>query len=231
MALLGKAALAMWWDMAPAARADFGHWHAHEHFPERLGIPGFRRASRWCAADGSEGVFVLYELEDHGVLSSPAYLARLNAPTPWSVRLMPKHRNMVRSQCRVLESRGGSMAAHACTVRLSPVPGREDALREALRGLAARACVQPGLSGLHLLRHEAPAIAQTAEQRLRASKDRYADWVLVACGESAAAIEALFSGPLSDAGLTALGAAAEIVRNQYRLAYAALPGDVADASV
>ena len=71
MALLGKAALAMWWDMAPAARADFEHWHAHEHFSERLGIPGFQRASRWRAADGGEGVFVLYELEDHGVLSSP----------------------------------------------------------------------------------------------------------------------------------------------------------------
>ena len=46
MPLLGQAALAMWWDMAPSARSDFEDWHAHEHFPERLGIPGFHRGTR-----------------------------------------------------------------------------------------------------------------------------------------------------------------------------------------
>ncbi|CAN7508595.1 hypothetical protein LJR039_003443 [Pseudorhodoferax sp. LjRoot39] len=228
MALLGKAALAMWWDMAPAARADFEHWHAHEHFPERLGIPGFRRASRWRAAGGGEGVFVLYELQDHGVLSSPSYLARLNAPTPWSTRLMPQHRNMVRSQCRVLESRGGSMAGHALTVRLSPAPGRDQALRSALRALAAELAAQPGLAGLHLLRHETPAIAQTTEQKLRGAGDRYADWVLLACGYEAAALAGLADAALSDASLAAMGAAPGVERGMYALAYCALPADVAD---
>ena len=38
MALLGKAALAMWWEIDAAAMGEFAHWHAHEHFPERLGI-------------------------------------------------------------------------------------------------------------------------------------------------------------------------------------------------
>ena len=107
MPLLGKAALAMWWDMAPEMKAGFEDWHSHEHFPERLGIPGFLRASRWSSASGGEGFFVMYELEAYETLSSPQYLARLNAPTPWSTRLMPHHRNMVRSQCRVLETRGG----------------------------------------------------------------------------------------------------------------------------
>ena len=46
MSLLGKACLAMWWDMAPDMRAEFEHWHSHEHFPERLAIPGFQRATR-----------------------------------------------------------------------------------------------------------------------------------------------------------------------------------------
>ena len=60
MALQGKAALAMWWDMALEQREEFEHWHSHEHFPERLGVEGFMRASRWLAADGGERVFVLY---------------------------------------------------------------------------------------------------------------------------------------------------------------------------
>ena len=57
MALLGRAALAMWWEMAPEMRADFEHWHAHEHFPERLASPGFHRGTRWSSASGGDGVF------------------------------------------------------------------------------------------------------------------------------------------------------------------------------
>jgi len=59
MAMLGAAALAMWWDMAPDMRAEFEHWHTHEHFPERLALPGFMRASRWADAKGGDGFFVL----------------------------------------------------------------------------------------------------------------------------------------------------------------------------
>lgn len=123
----------MWWDMAPAMRADFEHWHVHEHFPERLGIPGFLRASRWTSADGGEGIFVMYELRDHSVLSSAPYLARLNAPTPWSTRLIPHHRHMVRSQCHVLESRApawrGTRSLFACHRRR----GRTSACARRLR--------------------------------------------------------------------------------------------------
>src|SRR5690606_18387529 len=115
---------------------EFAHWHAHEHFPERLGVPGFRRASRWRQAGGGEGVFVMYELDGHEVLSSEAYLQRLNAPTPWSVRMMPLHRDMMRSQCEVLASRGAVTAEHAMTVRLSPEqPSAAEGLRAALAAL------------------------------------------------------------------------------------------------
>jgi hypothetical protein len=58
----------MWWDIAPEVRSDFERWHAHEHFPERLAIPGFLRASRWRSSDGGDGTFVLYELADHDVV-------------------------------------------------------------------------------------------------------------------------------------------------------------------
>ena len=139
MPLLGKAALAMWWDMAPEMKAGFEDWHSHEHFPERLGIPGFLRASRWSSASGGEGFFVMYELEAYETLSSPQYLARLNAPTPWSTRLMPHHRNMVRSQCRVLETRGG-LAGQALTLRLSPAAGRDDDVRKFFKSLIDAKC-------------------------------------------------------------------------------------------
>lgn len=226
MALAGQAALAMWWDIAPQVRADFEHWHAHEHFPERLSIPGFLRASRWRGADG-ESSFVLYELADHAVLRSPAYLARLNAPTPWSTRLMPHHRHMVRSQCHVLESRGGVTARSLLTVRLSPASGREASLREALRGLSESIPSRPGFAGMHLLRHERPPIEATTEQRLRGLADDAADWVLMSSGYDRDALAELGSGELGEQALVAMGAAPGAVQRLFDLAYAALPTDVA----
>lgn len=227
MALAGQAALAMWWDIAPEVRAEFEHWHAHEHFPERLAIPGFRRASRWQAADGGDGMFVLYELADHAVLGSPAYLARLNAPSPWSTRLMPHHRHMVRSQCQVLHSQGGVTARCLLTVRLAPVAGREAELQAALGRLAVQACVQPGTTGLHLLRHQRPPIDTTTEQRLRGLADTAAAWVLVVNGYSRAALDDLAAHALADASLGALGAEPGSTIGAFDLAYAAIGSDVA----
>jgi hypothetical protein len=229
MALLGSAALAMWWDVAAEQRADFEHWHSHEHFPERLSIPGFRRASRWGSAEGGDGFFVMYDLESHDVLSSRAYLAHLNSPTPWSTRLMPHHRNMVRSQCRVLASRGGPVARHALTLRLSPAPERTAALREAMTDLVARLPSQAGLTGVHLLEHETPPIAATTEQMLRGHADRAADWVLVVCGYDEAALRGLGDehGELGDAALAAHGAAPQPFRGLYTLAHTAMPPDLA----
>lgn len=225
MSLLGKACLAMWWDMAPAMRVEFEHWHSHEHFPERLGIPGFLRATRWTSATGGEGIFVMYELEAHEVVSSPAYLASLNAPSPWSTKLMPHHRNMVRTQCHVLESRGTSVARQVLTVRLSPADGRAAELQAALAAHMAGWVVQPGLAGAHLLRHQTPAIAQTTEQKIRGG-DQAADWVLVVCGYDAAALDALAQSALSEAALVLLGARPGLVCGRFALSLSATPDDV-----
>jgi len=226
MALLGKAALAMWWDVAPDLRAEFEHWHAHEHFQERLGIPGFRRATRWTSSEGGEGFFVMYELEDYEILASAPYAARLNAPTPWSTRMMPHHRNMVRSQCRVLKSHGALTARHALTVLLSPAVGQAHALQRAVGELARAAWMQPGLVGLHLLRHETPPLAATTEQKIRGNGDRMADWVLITSGYDASALRAFGETELAEDALRGMGAASGSERHLYGLAYSATPAEM-----
>lgn len=190
MAMLGKAAIAMWWDIAPAWRAEFEDWHTHEHFPERMGVPGFLRGTRWTSAQGGEGFFVLYELDAYETLVSPGYLQRLNAPTPWSTKLMPQHRNMIRSQCRVVESVGGGLARYALTIRLSPLPGSEEALRAYLKAHAAATAAQPGLSGAHLIVTDTPAMNATTEQKIRGGKDRAADWIYIVNGYAINAVTA-----------------------------------------
>lgn len=233
--MLGKAALAMWWDVSPEARSEWAHWHAHEHFPERLALPGFLRASRFTALegdegnegnDGGEGFFVMYELQDHAVLSSAPYAASLNTPSPWSTRMMPLHRNMVRTQCKVVLSRGAVTARYALTLRCSPIDGQTEALQRGLGELAASVPQQPGIVGLHVLRHEAPAMAVTTEQKIRGGVDPAADWVIVACGYELAALRELADSALNKTRLLALNAATESECRFYELAYSAIPADV-----
>lgn len=213
----GQAALAMWWDMAPAMRDEFEHWHSHEHFLERLALPGFERGSRWADAAGGQGFFILYELATYEALISPEYLASLNGPSPWSQKMMPHHRNMVRSQCRVLQSRGSAVAGHALTIRLSPQEGAKDSLQNHLDTLVRELPMRPGLAGAHLLRTDTPDIAPTIEQKIRGLADRAADWCFIVTGYDAHALRELAGAELSAAALQAAGASEGAILGTYAL--------------
>jgi len=217
MPLLGTAALAMWWDIAPALRGEFEDWHTHEHFPERLAVPGFLRGSRWADADGGEGFFVLYELASYETMTSPAYRARLNDPTPWSRKMMPEHRNMVRSQTRVLGSAGTLLGGCLATLRFSPPPGGERMLRDRLRGDLAALAATPGFAGAHLLQTATPALPPTEEQRLRGG-DAAADWIVLLSG--------FRPDHLRDRAAAAVPSTASPELAVYRLSYGATAADL-----
>ncbi len=225
MPLLGGAALAMWWDMAAGERAEFEDWHSHEHFHERMRIAGFRRGSRWASADGGDGFFVMYELEAYDTLTSPGYLASLNNPTPWSKKMMPHHRNMVRSQCRVAGSHGGGLGSDMMTLTLSPAPGREEELQAHLLALLARVPRRPGLTAGHLLRTQDPGIAKTTEERIRGG-DAVADWIVLACAYDAAALRDLALKEFDAPSLSVAGAGPGQKVSFFRLRYAMTPEDL-----
>ena len=224
--LLGEAALAMWWKIPAGVRAEFEDWHSHEHFRERMGIAGFRRGSRWRDAAGGEGFFVMYELESYATLTSPQYLGRLNDPTPWSARMMPHHREMVRSQCRVLESAGAGMGAFMLTLRISPANGQADALRGFLRDTLGRLVEQRGITAAHVLRTDTPQAATTTEQMIRGG-DGSADWIILVNGYEKDAVSALAAAELGDAELGVRGAAPGSIAGVYALSSAIVPGDFA----
>lgn len=207
MALTGKAAVAMWWHIAPEHRIEFLDWHTHEHFPERLHIPGFQRGTRWASEDDTTGFFVMYELSDREVLAGPAYLARLNAPTPWSVKMMPHHAGMVRSLCQVSASAGAGVGRYMLTLRLSPAAEHVLPLRGYLEELVAALPTRRGVTGAHLLeRADVGQLAPTQEQRIR-GQDRTADWVILVCGYDAASLRGLLAEELAAGVLEQKGAA------------------------
>jgi hypothetical protein len=216
--MLGRAAVAMWWDVPQEARAEWEDWHSHEHMPERLGIPGFLRGSRWVALSGEPSYFVLYEVARLATITSGPYLERLNDPTPWSRRMMPHHRNMVRSLCRVRASFGGGLGQALATIRFSPPPRGGRALlkrlaSEVLPGLPGRR----GLSGAHLLESQpAAATPQTTEQRIRGG-DARADRAVLVCGYDVDAVSAVARDELALPGA---------VEGRYRLAYSLTSKDL-----
>ena len=225
--MLGKAAVAIWCDVAPEIKAEYDDWHAHEHMPERLQIPGFLRGSRWESADGRNAYCMLYEATEEATVTGGAYLARLNDPTPWSRRMMAHHRNMVRSLCRVRASFGAGLGRALLTVRYSPAPGREAELEARLGSdLLPELVRRRGVVAAHLLQNiPVGASAQTTEQKLRGG-DGMADRVVLLSGYSGEALEMIASDELSESKMRDHGAMAGSIARCYRLACMMLPGDV-----
>ncbi|RTZ48030.1 hypothetical protein EKL30_03400 [Candidimonas sp. SYP-B2681] len=226
MPMLGKAAVAMWWNIAPSQRAEFEDWHSHEHFPERMGIPGFLRGSRWASVDGGEGFFVMYELDCYETLTSEGYVQRLNNPTPWSTKMMPQHRDMVRSQCIRVHSSGGGIGQYALTLRFSPAHGREAEVSVYLAEVAESFAKSPGGGAFHVLRTETPQVSATKEQQIRGGKDTVADWIVIAIGYDLETLQTLqheaFSAPMMEQRGFHPGA----LSDTYQLAYALTANDL-----
>lgn len=222
--MLGRAAIAMWWDVPSEMRVEWEDWHTHEHMPERLGIPGFLRGTRWVADSGAPSYFVLYETRDRKTMTSGAYLDRLNQPTPWSRQMMPHHRNMVRSLCRVRASFGGGLAQILATIRFSPSPRtRGSALKwlsaEVLPSLPQR----KGLTGAYLLESLATDVPRTEEHGIRGMDGR-ADCVLLIAGYDVGAVKAAVAAELGK--LESHGALPGRVEGLYRCAYSLTSRDL-----
>lgn len=217
MALLGKAAMLLSFDIAPDAIVEHDNWHTHEHFPERLSIPGFLRGSRWIAEQGKPRYFVMYEVEGLDILASAAYLERLNSPTPWTAKMMVHYRGMTRGFCTITNSFGVGIGQTALFIRFKPEPGKGMALRkwlleEALPELPSKA----GLASAHLF--EAALTPQsTNEQRIR-GKDAAVDCALLVTGYSAEGVATLIQTEICERQFEQRGAT-EVSGGVYGMAY------------
>lgn len=227
MALLGKAAMVLSFDIVPDAIDEHDDWHTHEHFPERLSIPGFLRGSRWVASSGHPRYFVMYEVAELGTLASAAYLERLNHPTPWTTKMMTHYRGMIRGLCSATCSFGLGLGNAGLLIRFKPAPGREAGLREwlmekELPGLPSQA----GLASAHLLEAAlAPPI--TSEQRIR-GQDTTMRWALLVTGYSAEKVALLAEKEFSAETLEKHGAT-DRVAGIHRLEYSLTAREVSPA--
>lgn len=151
MALPGEAFLAVWNDVEAEAEEEYNVWYTREHMPERVGIPGFLGGRRYIDWDRTfHRYFALYPTRTITVLNGPDYLARLNAPSPWTQKMFPRLVNYVRGACRIVASRSEGVGGFIASIRLS--------LAEPARGLEGSAATTAaaeirgldGVTGVHI---------------------------------------------------------------------------------
>lgn len=126
------ALLALWNGVLPALEAEYEDWHAREHVPERLTVPGllwgrrYRRIDAATADDPVPRYLTLYGLRTAAVLDSAPYQRLLREPTPASQRMRPALTQLSRWVCTLHQPGdldAGDMLA-VWTADIAPGPAR-----------------------------------------------------------------------------------------------------------
>lgn len=222
MPMPGLGCFVAWYDVTTGRGADHDHWHSHEHMIERAAIPGFQHGARYRALDDGKRVCVIYRTETLEALTSPAYLKRLNHPTPWTQQGVGMIVGMNRTLARVAASEGAGVGSYLLTVQFSPAPGAADRLRAWLTdGTLAAYSARAGLNAAHLLIGDVAASnVPTEEKAIRGAPDQVADWILLVEGYEAGAVEQALAELNGAGGLVANGAAPAPGFGLYRLDFA-----------
>jgi len=149
MPMPGKGMLLTSMDIDPPDEAEFNRWYDREHLAERVAIDGFLEARRYVAHEAKPKYLSLYSTETFEVLTSTAYRTALANQTEWSLKVIARFRNMIRSVARITVSRGRGRGAALGMVRIRP-GAQVDELRTRLRG-----CLDPenldGVISMHLI--------------------------------------------------------------------------------
>lgn len=170
----GAGFLAIWSDVEPANLTDYRHWLTREHTTERVTTKGFlaNRVFRAVRSD-IERFFILYELEAPEVLDGPAYLARLNAPTPWSQRIMPQLGNFVRGGGVVTARAGRGEGSTIVALRIERLPEGPQRLADDIVAFDGIAAVQIGATDV------ARTSVPTVEKGMRQHEGVFAGLLLI----------------------------------------------------
>jgi hypothetical protein len=219
MPLAGSGAVIVWNDIADEGRDEFFEWHARQHMPERLNVPGFLRGRRCIAVDASVEFLTLYEVADVDVLDSEVYRTRLAHPMAWSAKVMPHFRNNVRGGCRVRYTDGPVMGGFVLSLRIeSDAERREALLGRLVDDVMPQVVREPRITGAHVCVND-PSLSGG---QVGARQGRYItqpDVVVLVEGSTAQGVRTVGDRLLADARLAAPGARPGVVRGLYQLEY------------
>jgi len=113
--------IVIWNDIKEEMRDEFVQWHSSEHLPERVSIPGFISGQRWYGEHASPQYLTTYVTQNTGVLTSDAYIQRLNDPTPWTLKTVAAFRHTCRAAGEVMWEYGSKKGygGHILAIRIT----------------------------------------------------------------------------------------------------------------
>jgi hypothetical protein len=191
MPLSGQGMLITIMDADPAEEADFNRWYDREHIIERIGIAGFLESRRYVAVDGSPKdappkYVNFYTTQSIETLTSVAYRAKLDNPTPWTAHHSPRFRNYTRVVARVTGSKGEGRGAALALARIRPPAGDEGALRKSILVQFDAVVAVDHVISAHL--YEADAVLSNPLERVAPAAA--GDWYVAVEGTDADAVGA-----------------------------------------
>jgi len=193
MSLPGEAFLAVWNDAPAELEDEFNVWYMREHMPERVAVPGFLGGRRYIAWERSfHRYFALYPTRTLSVLNGPDYLARLNAPSPWTQKMFPRLLNYVRGACRIIASRSEGVGGFIAAIRLSLSEFDRGLEKSASMAAAAEIHGLDGVTGVHIgIVDPEVTNAPSTERQLRTAESSFDAVVLVETTSRRGAEEAM----------------------------------------
>lgn len=224
MAIPGTGCFVAIHDLQPGREADYETWHTHEHMIERVAIPGFLRGLRYRSVSNAPRVCTIYHVESLSTLTSPAYLERLNNPTPWTSKSISLSVGMQKTFCTVASTNGHGIGGYLCVAQLAPGLGEAEGLKDRLsRDVLPGFAGQAGLCGAHLLigdRDASQTKTKTKESTLRGQPVATADWIILVEGYERAAVEGALSTLIAPEGVAAQAGEHGLVAGLYSLDFA-----------
>jgi hypothetical protein len=197
VSMLGEGLLAIWCEVDRTRIDELDEWHIHEHLAERVGIPGFLRARRYEQIGDETApevtLLTLYETQTVDVLASPAYMERLDNPTPLTRQTVPLMGRMRRSALRLVHRKGQGVGGHLTVWQFRPGESRVSDMGPWAEDVLAKALEPVAVIAAHMF---APEIAATqakdatAEGRVTDTVEVVPPWLLL--------VEATTEGGVAD---------------------------------
>ncbi|HTR85908.1 MAG TPA: hypothetical protein VMI56_15615 [Reyranella sp.] len=221
MALRGKGMLVVFSEVKARHERDFNEWYNREHIDERVNMPGFRRARRYVAVNGSPKYLATYECSKVGDLATPAYLAVLADQTPWTQATMARFTRFNRYAFNIRVDLTHGIGGALTTVRFAPDAARRRDLIAWLRDTALPGFVKrPGMLGASAGEDDLETANAPAKQNSKGYKPvEQAEWIVMLEGADPKATEAATRALFKPTALRRFGVAQPATIGTYRLLF------------
>ncbi|MBH69039.1 MAG: hypothetical protein CMM58_11845 [Rhodospirillaceae bacterium] len=183
MALYGKGMLMTFTETSAENEEEFNEWYNREHVDERVWMPGFHRARRYLASQGSAEFkyFATYETDTVKDLANPEYMELLKDQSDWSKKVMATFTKFDRITADISIDLAHGFGGGCSIARFFPKIETMQALRKHLeQDLLPKLTTQPGVVGCVLAENNLEVVNEGRRaQGIDIPMNETPEWIIV----------------------------------------------------